>query len=310
LGALARERDATIENARALEAKLKTAEAALSARDAELNRHKSSLEASLAAARSEHDQNADSIRKERDDLTAELAATRERTKALLSANEKEHRSSLTALAEERDAIRRDGAALAQRLAELRLEGDQKVAQHQQQIDALKAQIDNLTAETAKARTTFEQQSGVFATELKTVTDQRNKAVAAAEAAQKELQQKMSGIDESRTQIERQAQERSARLEREVTRLRRERDQLIEQRDELRDRIAGMAEDSQKLVKEIALHATKTAPLPTDVVQKPRESNVIDISEAEVLQPGEPDSGGVRPPRIRPFVVPPPNLRVL
>jgi hypothetical protein len=45
-------------------------------------------------------------------------------------------------------------------------------------------------------------------------------------------------------------------------------------------------------------------------REPRESNVIDITEAEVLQPGEPDTGGVRPPRLRPVMVPPPNVRVL
>lgn len=176
---------------------------------------------------------------------------------------------------------------------------------------MKASLEKLSNDLARTRQSAEQQSAAFARELKTVSEQRDHAQAAASAAEQAL--KTSGIDEKREQADRAAAERITRLEREVTRLKRERDQLIEQRDELRDRIAGMADEQQRIVKEIALHATKTKPLPTDVIQKPaeeRKSNVIEITEAELLRPGEADPGGVRPPQLRPVVIPPPNLRVL
>ena len=312
---IARDRDEVVSKVRDLEARVQAAEVAASAKAAELDRAKAESEQGRAAVQAEVEKAAEALRKERDDIASELAATRERTRSLLSSNEKENRAALVSLTEERDASRRDSATLAQRLAEARLEAEKNTAQQQQQIDKLKGDMEKLAGDLARARETFEQQSAVFARELKTVSDQRDKAIASIETNQREMREKAAGLDESRAQAERIAEERIGRLDREVVRLRRERDQVSEQRDELRDRISAMADAQQRLVKEIALQATKTAPQPTDVVQKsrdPRESNVIDISEAEVLQPGEPesDTGGVRPPRLRPVMIPPPNVRVL
>ena len=312
---IARDRDDVAAKVRDLEARVQAAEAAASAKAEELAQAKTESDQVRAAVQAEVEKAAEGFRKERDEMAAELTATRERTRSLLSSNEKENRAALTSLTEERDASRRDSATIAQRLAEARIEAEQKAAQQQQQIDKLKGDLEKLAGELARARETFEQQSAVFARELKTVSDQRDKAVATIDTNQREMREKAAGLDESRAQAERVAEDRIGRLDREVIRLRRERDQVSEQRDELRDRISAMADAQQRLVKEIALQATKTAPQPTDVVQKardPRESNVIDISEAEVLQPGEPesDTGGVRPPRLRPVMVPPPNVRVL
>lgn len=315
LSAVVRDRDTAVMRARTINDRLQAVEATVAAREAELAHIRNEMEKSVASARSEIDAATEAMRQERDQLLTELAATRERSKTVLSNNAKEHRNALAALAEERDAARRESLSVAQRVAELRVELDQKAAQHQRDIELLKTQFDKLSVESAKAQEKSEQQSAAFVRELKSVTEQRDKAVAAAARAEQEIKVRTTGADESRAQAERLAAERVGRLEREVTRMKRERDQLIEQRDEYRDRIASMADAQQRLVKEIGLQATKTAKsLPTDVVQKPEAepaTNVIDISEAEVLQPGEPDpaSGGIRP-QVRPRVTPPPNLRVL
>lgn len=314
LAGMTRERDAAMAASRAAELRLQTAETALAARDIDLGKLATEAESLKTAAKSQIEVATEALRQERDAIAAELAATRERTRTLLSTNEKEHRASIISLTEERDNGRKESAALAQRIAEMRIESEKQSASQQSQIEQLKAELARMAAEVSKGKHSTEEQSSVFARELKALAEQRDKAISDAHAAVRELQVRTTGIDESRMQAERLAEEKIGRLEREVSRLRRERDQLIEQRDELRDRIAGMAEAQQRLAKEIDLHSAKTDPLPTDVIQKKRESresNVIDITEAEVLQPGEPDNaGGVRPPRLRPVVVPPPNVRVL
>ena len=51
-------------------------------------------------------------------------------------------------------------------------------------------------------------------------------------------------------------------------------------------------------------------LPAAKPRKEKEANVIDITSAEVVQgPPEYDSG-LRIPRVRPVVVPPPQVRIL
>ena len=53
-------------------------------------------------------------------------------------------------------------------------------------------------------------------------------------------------------------------------------------------------------------------MPTDVVQTkraPKESNVIEITAAEIVPHHEPDHG-INLPRVRPVLVRPPNVRIL
>ncbi len=301
------------ESEKALAERLRAAESALAAKDAEIARLRTEYETSHAGTKSGSVEAEDAIRTERDELAAELETMRERTKALLSKSAKDHAAALAAAEAERDAARRESTAEAQRLAEDRLAADQATAQHRREMEALNGQLNELANELARTQQAAERQSAEFLRELKAVTEQRDKAMTASAVAETESHARGSSDDEARVQTDRLTAERITRLERDVARMRRERDQLIEQRDELRDRIAGMADAQQRLEQDIDPRTTKAKPLPTDVVQKPvpeRESNVIDIREAELLQPGDPDSSGVRPPQLRPMVIPPPNLRVL
>jgi len=220
------------------------------------------------------------------------------------------------LTEERDAARRESSAVAQRLAGMAVEADEKVAAMQRQLENLVREKGSVAHELDAIRHNFDQQSAIFARELKTAVMQRDEAIAASESARELLRKQAAEFTRERADIERSVEERLARLERDVTRLRRDRDALLRQREELRDRIGTMVEQQQKLVEDLAAQSTKATPLPTDIgsrsreEREPREPNVIGISEAEILHPGEPDSSGIRPPLVRPMMVPPPNLRVL
>ena len=95
-------------------------------------------------------------------------------------------------------------------------------------------------------------------------------------------------------------------------MRHDRDVLIRQRDELHVRISKMVDEQRELLEELNAQTTRQAPLPTDVVQKPRaakESNVIEITASQIVQHSEPDHG-INLPRVRPVPIPPPNVRIL
>ena len=58
-------------------------------------------------------------------------------------------------------------------------------------------------------------------------------------------------------------------------------------------------------------AEKPAPAPAAKSRRARkESNVIDITEAEILSPQADEEGRLKIPRIRPVQIPPPQVRIL
>jgi hypothetical protein len=123
-------------------------------------------------------------------------------------------------------------------------------------------------------------------------------------------------------------------------MRRERDSVIQQRDALRARIQTLIDQQHNLLDEVSVQASKTAmqhretaveesapapepppaPSPRSKAReraresseppKPKESNVIDISEAELVEPQAEDEGRLKIPRIRPVSIPPPQVRIL
>ena len=101
----------------------------------------------------------------------------------------------------------------------------------------------------------------------------------------------------------------------MARLRRERDVLIQQRDDLRSKISRTVEDQNRLLEELGTQPGRGVN-PRDVSPEAppaREANVIDISEADVVKEVAADdlnSSGIRPPRVRPVPIPPPNVRIL
>jgi chromosome segregation ATPase len=333
LATMTRDRDAAATLAMDFEARLKQIQGSLAAKDSEVERLRTEHQQILAAAESQKQKVAstiqanlapqlealkrerDQLSSQRDELAAELDATRERAKTYLRNQEKQVAAQIAALTEERDAARRESSAVAQRLAGMAVESDEKVAVLQRQLDVLAREKTALAKELDSITGNSNQQSGIFARELKTAAMQRDEAIAASESARELLKKQAAEFTRERADIERSVEERLARLERDVTRLRRDRDALLRQREELREKIGTVVEQQQKLVEDLTAQSGKLAPSPIDVVGRTRESrerepNVIDITEAEILHPGDPDTSGVRPPRVRPVMVPPPNLRVL
>jgi chromosome segregation ATPase len=328
LASVTRDRDAAISAAKDSEAKLKELEASVASNNAELEflrlEHQRALDVTATTAKHEAVTSLQAelapqlaaVQKERDELSAELEATRDRAKASLRNQEKQVATQIAALTEERDVARRESSAVAQRLAGMAVEADEKVAAMQHQLDTFAKEKAATASELEAVRISSDQQSSIFARELKAATMQRDEAIAASESARELLRKQAAGFTRERADIERSVEERLARLERDVTRLRRDRDGLLRQREELREKIGTMIEQQQKLVEGLTARPARTSPPPNDIgivgveSNEPREPNVIDITEAEILHPSEPDSSGIRPPRVRPVMVPPPNLRVL
>jgi hypothetical protein len=143
--------------------------------------------------------------------------------------------------------------------------------------------------------------------------------------------KLHEFEKERAAFAHAESEAKDRAERDVARLRRERDSVAQQRDALRDRFEKLVEEQRQLLEEITSQVAFTAmkhtetgaaapeparaeagapPIPKGREAKKKEANVIDISEAEIMKPPQDEEGRIKIPRVRPVVIPPPQVRVL
>jgi hypothetical protein len=200
----------------------------------------------------------------------------------------------------------------------------------QERDAALAEKEKIIAELTEAKETHKAQAGVFASEFKTIVKQRDDALAQLDAERARLAGKTNDFEKERAAFAVAENETKSRAERDLARLRRERDSIAQQRDSLRERIEKLVDEQRQLLEDITAQATFTAmkhengtvtpepvpePEPTPMTPKAREpkkkeSNVIDISEAEIVSPVQYEEGRLKIPRVRPVVIPPPQVRVL
>lgn len=327
VASLIRERDESREQLEATGKKLREAAAQLSANEEELAKtvreheracakFNAEKEKAVGAALGEKTRSVSAAEKERDELAAALDAEQTRARDATAAQGKEFAAKTAALIEERDLARHESTAVAQRLAAMALEADEKLGTAQALLEARIREKEALSEELEAARESFNSQSAVFAREVKTLSKQRDEALTALDTARANLQEKAAALARERVTIESTVEDVKHRTDREIARLRRERDVLVRQRDDSRTRITRMVEEQNKLLEELAAQAGRVPLNPSDVspeLAPAREANVIDISEADVVKDVASDdliSSGVRPPRVRPVPIPPPNVRIL
>lgn len=268
---------------------------------------------------------------------AALTAERDKVRAALAEAERKYPAEIAALISARDSAQHDSASVAERLANMSVEAEQKHAQLTQERDAVRAEKEKIAAELDQARETHKAQAGVFASEFKTVVKQRDDALTQLDAERANLANKVNDFEKERAAFAAAENEAKMRSERDLTRLRRERDSIVQQRDALRERLEKLVEDQRQLLEEINTQAAFTAmkhdvatgtvtpesaagesdieveavppPMPK-AREKKKESNVIDITAAEIVTPVQDEEGRLKIPRVRPVVIPPPQLRVL
>ena len=212
---------------------------------------------------------------------------------------------------ERDAVAAKAAAV---------EADQKLAALQRERDALLAAKTTTLAELEQAREAHKAQSAVSAREFKAVVRQRDDVLGEIDAARATFEEQKRDLASERAALDRLETELSARHEREISRLRRERDVVVQQRDVLRERLEKLVAEQRELLDELTAQSRASQRSHADVMpastipkqrepREPNETNVIDITQADLMPRAETGSG-LRIPRVRPVAIPPPNLRML
>jgi chromosome segregation ATPase len=263
-----------------------------------------------------------------------LTMERDKFRSELSEAERRYSAEIASLLTARDSAQHDSAAVAERLAAVSVEAQQKHAQLTQERDAIQAEKDRIAAELEQARETHKAQAGVFASEFKTVVKQRDEALALLDAERIKLAAKLREFEQERAALASADAEAKTRFERDLARLRRERDSIAQQRDALRERIGKLVNEQTQMLEEVTTQAAFTAMKHTDTgtvtppesraaepepepvaPAKPREpkkkeTNVIDISAAEIVAPTQDEEGRIKIPRVRPVVIPPPQVRIL
>ena len=212
-----------------------------------------------------------------------------------------------------------------------MEAQQKHAQLTQERDAIRADKEKVAAELEQARETHKAQAGVFASEFKAVVKQRDEALALLDAERTKLAAKLHEFEQERAAMASNETEVKSRADRDVSRVRRERDSIAQQRDSLRERIEKLVNEQREMLDDVTAQAAFTAMKHTDTgtvtpesapepaqeaatakarEPKKKETNVIDISAAEIVTPLQDEEGRIKMPRVRPVVVPPPQVRIL
>ncbi len=253
-----------------------------------------------------------SLTRERDEFESRLSSETARLAAKLEETETTLSTRIAKLTGDRDDARNESAVLAQRLGALSVESDRKLEELRRNLEDTVGEHRAIEAELEGAKEAHKAQSAVFAREFKTVVKQRDDAMSDAAAARADIREVTNRAALQRAEVERTEGELVARFDREAARLRRERDLFAQQRDELRDRISRMVDEQRQMLDEFAAQSTRQVSLPSDVLQttrEPREDNVIDISEAEIVESVDSERG-INLPRIRPVPIRPPNVRVL
>lgn len=316
------------DRAQSLDTIVRNRDNALAERDADIERLKEEHEAALVARGHEHAAGLDSLTAEKDRQHAALTVERAKAMAGLSREREDFAAKLadleqsltaqiTPLTEARDEAIRESAALAQRLAAFAVESDRKFDDLQRLHQEAVSERQTLTSRLDAAREEHKAQSGVFAREFKGVVKQRDDVTNALGTARADLAEKTAALAREKTNLAKVESDIAARFEREVTRMRRDRDVLVRQRDELHGRISKMVEEQREMLEELNAQTARRSPQPTDVVQKPhterkraaKESNVIEITAADIVPHHEPDRG-INLPRVRPVLIRPPNVRIL
>jgi hypothetical protein len=208
--------------------------------------------------------------------------------------------------------------------------DQKHTKLTEERDAALTEKAKIAADLDQARETHRAQAGVFASEFKAIVRQRDEALAQLDAERAKLAGKLNDFEKERATLNHAENEARLRAERDLGRLHRERDRIAQQRDVLRERIEKLVEDQKQLLEEISSQSAFTAMKHQDAGAaaesgkaegepsspskgregKKKEANVIDISEAEIVTPPQDEEGRIKIPRVRPVVIPPPQVRVL
>ena len=164
----------------------------------------------------------------------------------------------------RDSAQHDSAAVAERLAAVSVEAQQKHAQLTQERDAAQTEKERVAAELEQARETHKAQAGVFASEFKTVVKQRDEALAQLDAERTRLAAKLAEFEHERAAMAANETEVKTRAERDLARLRRERDSIAQQRDALRERIGKLVNEQREMLEDVTAQAAFTAMKHTDI----------------------------------------------
>lgn len=326
LAALAAEKDAAL-------AKLVSEKATLVAEvDDKIATLKANHEKAVYTLRDEKSETIIRITDEMNATVAALTVERDKVRDALTEAERKYTSEIAALMEARDSAQRDAATVAERLAAISVEAEKKQTALTEERDTLLAEKQKLTAEFEQARETHKAQAGVFASEFKTVIKQRDDVITQLEAERARLAEKTAEIERERAAMAAADREARSRFERETARIRRERDSIVQQRDALRERIEKQVDEQRQMLEEVTTQAaftsmkhsdaaaraeaeetserTEPEPAPKSRREAHKETNVIDITEAEIVAPLQGEEGRLKMPRVRPVVIPPPQVRSL
>ncbi len=326
LAALAAEKDAAL-------AKLVSEKATLVAEvDDQIATLKAKHEEAVYSLRDEKSETIIRITDEMNATVSALTIERDKVRDTLAEAERKYTSEIAALMEARDSAQRDAATVAERLAAISVEAEKKQTLLTGERDTLLAEKQKLTTEFEQARETHKAQAGVFASEFKTVIKQRDDVITQLEAERARLAEKTAEIERERAAMAAADKEAKSRFERETARIRRERDSIVQQRDALRDRIEKQVDEQRQMLDEVTSQAAFTSmkhsdaaaraeadeaserpepePPPKSRREAHKETNVIDITEAEIVAPLQGEEGRLKMPRVRPVVIPPPQVRSL
>ncbi len=330
LTALAAEKDAAL-------AKLASEKATLAAEvDDRLAALRASHETLIHKLRDEKAEAIAALRAELDGTVAALTTDRDKIRDALAEAERKHPAEITALVEARESARRDAATVAERLAAISVEAEQKQKQITEDLAAALAEKERLASEFEQAKETHKAQAGVFASEFKAVVKQRDNALTHLETERARLAEKTAAFDRDRASMATAEQEAQTRFDRDLARARRERDSIAQQRDSLRNRIEKLVEEQRQMLEDMTSQAAFTSmkhseptpaaassPEESESAEEPlvarnkgrettkkKEPNIIDITEAEIVSPLQGGEGRLKMPRVRPVIIPPPQVRML
>lgn len=313
LKALATEKDAAL-------AALAAANAALATEtDNQLAAQALRHESALAAAAVERAKALADLRAETDRAVASITTDRDSIRSAKIAAEQR----LGALINDRDEARRETSAVADRLAIISIESEKKIDDLEKAVAQLQEARQGAICALEEGKEAHKAQGAVFAREFKAVVKQRDEALAEITGSRATLEKENAQIEQERTDLARKEAELTDRCERDVLRIRRERDVAAQQRDDLRARFERLVEDQRDLLDSLnhevrsgvkpkpAADAEPPPAKPGKTRESRKRSNVIDITEAEIVRGAEDDAeNGLKIPRIRPMVIPPPNVRIL
>jgi hypothetical protein len=201
------------------------------------------------------------------------------------------------------------ASAEERNAELTHAADQKLA------NAVAAARAEREATLARLTDEYQADSATATREFKALVKERDEAVAALEAHRAAVAAQSTSLAAERKALVAKEEELSARFDREISKLKRERDSVTEQRDILRKRFERVFEQQRELLDEIA--SDSESPQPDAPAAPPRpqrrerkETNVIELSEAELVSEATEPGRELHIQLPQPVRIQPPQVRIL